>query len=83
MGTRNVETGFIIYDPAVTAFGNDPLQNLLIAEGDDAEAEALGAYYESGTHRRATCEAERTWSDMLGASPFEVWMHHRERFEEL
>ncbi len=83
MGTRNVETGFIIYDPAVTAFANDPLQNLLIAEGDDAEAEALGAYYESGTHRRATCEAERTGSDMLGASPFEVWMHHRERFEEL
>lgn len=83
MGTRNVETGFIIYDPAVTAFGNDPLQNLLIAEGEDAEAEALGAYYESGTHRRATGEAERTGSDMLGASPFEVWMHHRERFEEL
>lgn len=83
MGTRNVETGFIIYDPAVTAFGNDPLQNLLIAEGEDAEAEALGAYYESGTHRRATGEAERTVSDMLGASPFEVWMHHRERFEEL
>ena len=82
MGTRNVETGFIIYDPAVTAFGNDPLQNLLIAEGEDAEAEALGAYYESGTHRRATSEAERTGSDMLGASPFEVWMHHRERFEE-
>ena len=82
MGTRNVETGFIIYDPAVTAFGNDPLQNLLIAEGEDAEAEALGAYYESGTHRRATEEAERTGSDMLGASPFEVWMHHRERFEE-
>ena len=81
MGTRNVETGFIIYDPAVTAFGNDPLQNLLIAEGDDAEAEALGAYYESGTHRRATGEAERTGSDMLGASPFEVWVHHRERFE--
>ena len=83
MGTRNVETGFIIYDPAVTAFGNDPLQNLLIAEGDDAEAEALGAYYESGTHRSATGEAERTGSDMLGASPFEVWMHHLERFEEL
>lgn len=83
MGTRNVETGFIIYDPAVTAFGNDPLQNLLIAEGEDAEAEALGAYYESGTHRSATGEAERTGSDMLGASPFEVWMHHRERFEEL
>lgn len=82
MGTRNVETGFIIYDPAVTAFGNDPLQNLLIAEGEDAEAEALGAYYESGTHRSATGEAERTGSDMLGASPFEVWMHHRERFEE-
>ena len=82
MGTRNVETGFIIYDPAVTAFGNDPLQNLLIAEGEDAEAEALGAYYESGTHRSATSEAERTGSDMLGASPFEVWMHHRERFEE-
>ena len=83
MGTRNVETGFIIYDPAVTAFGNDPLQNLLIAEGEDAEAEALGAYYESGTHRSATGEAERTGSDMLGASPFEVWMHHRKRFEEL
>ena len=83
MGTRNVETGFIIYDPAVTAFGNDPLQNLLIAEGDDAEAEALGAYYESGTHRRATGEVERTRSDMLGASPFEVWMHHLERYEEL
>ena len=82
MGTRNVETGFIIYDPAVTAFGNDPLQNLLIAEGEDAEAEALGACYESGTHRRATGEAERTGYDMLGASPFEVWMHHRERFEE-
>lgn len=82
MGTRNVETGFIIYDPAVTAFGNDPLQNLLIAEGDDAEAEALGAYYESGTHRRATGEAERTGSDMLGASPFEVLMHHCELFEE-
>ena len=82
MGTRNVETGSIIYDPAVTAFGNDPLQNLLIAEGEDAEAEALGAYYESGTQRRATGEVERTGSDMLGASPFEVWMHHRERYEE-
>ena len=82
MGTRNVETGFIVYDPAVTAFGNDPLQNLLIAEGDDAEAEALGAYYESGTYRRATSEVERTGSDMLGASPFEVWMAHRERYEE-
>ena len=82
MGTRNVETGFIIYDPAVTAFGNDPLQNLLIAEGEGAEAEALGAYYESGTHRSATGEAERTGSDMLGASPFEVWMAHRERYDE-
>ena len=82
MGTRNVETGFIIYDPAVTAFGNAPLQNLLIAEGDDAEAEALGAYYESGTHRSATGEAERTGADMLGASPFEVWMAHRERYDE-
>ena len=82
MGTRNVETGFIIYDPAVTAFGNDPLQNLLIAEGDEAEAEALGAYYESGTHRTATFEAERTHNDLLGASPFEVWLAHRYRYEE-
>ena len=82
MGTRNVETGFIIYDPAVTAFGNDPLQNMLTAEDNEAEAEALGSYYESGTHRRATSEAEKTVGDMLGASPFEVWMAHREHYEE-
>ncbi len=81
MQQRNVETGMLV-DPAVTAWGNDPLQNLLAAEGDEAEADALGAYYESGTHRTATFEAERTNNDLLGASPFEVWLAHRDRYEE-
>ena len=82
MGTRNVETGFIVYDPAVTAWGNDPLQNLLAAEGNETEAEVMESMYFAGTHRRTTSEVEKHTGDMLGASPFEVWMAHRERFEE-
>ena len=66
MGTRNVETGFIIYDPAVTAFGNDPLQNLLIAEGDDAAGWQSGTGLQRRERRGREQIQERFHSLLLG-----------------
>ena len=58
---------------------NDPLSLLLAAEDEEAECEALQAQYDAGTHRAKTYEAERTESDMMGASPAELaaqdWLH--------
>lgn len=50
----------------------DPLALLLVAEGDEDEAEALASQYEAGSHRTSTVEVEKTAGDWLGASPFEV-----------
>ena len=53
----------------------DPLALLLIAEGDEDEAEELASQYESGLHRTSTVEVEKTTGDLLGASPFETTWH--------
>ena len=78
---RNVETGFIV-EPAGTAFGSDPLQKLLAEEGSFDEVDITESNYFAGTHRCATFEREREGNDLLGASPFEIWMAHRERYDE-
>lgn len=58
---------------------NDPLSLLLAAEGEDDDVDERQSFFEAGTHRRATSEPERTESDMMGASPFELatqgWLH--------
>ena len=53
----------------------DPLALLLIAEGDEDEADELASQYESGLHRTPTVEIEKTTGDLLGASPFETTWH--------
>ena len=79
---RNVETGFMFGGPSATAFSGDPLEKLLIDEGNEDEAETLASYHMAGQHRTATYEREKNNSDLLGASPFEAWLAHRDRYEE-
>lgn len=51
---------------------NDPLTLLLEAEEEDSECDELHSVWEAGQHRARSYEPERTRSDLLGASPFEL-----------
>ena len=56
---------------------NDPLSILLQAEGE--ETDERESFFEAGTHRAKTYEAEREHGDTLGYSPAELaaqdWLH--------
>ena len=56
---------------------NDPLSILLQAEGE--ETDERESFFEAGTHRAKTYEAEREHGDALGYSPAELaaqdWLH--------
>ena len=80
MGKRNVNTGMLIhYEPAASVVDSDPLAILMQREGDGDEVDALEQMYEAGSHVRRS-ERDRTGevTDLLGASPSEIWdYHHR------
>ncbi len=58
---------------------NDPLSLLLAAEGEDDDVDERQSFFEAGTHRAKTYEAEREHGDTLGYSPAELaaqdWLH--------
>ena len=85
MGYRNVNTGMFVnsYEPAASVVDSDPLAILMAREGDYDEVDALEQSYEAGSHRRGV-ERERVidGTELLGASPSEIWDYHHRQHDE-
>ena len=84
MGSRNVNTGMLnSFEPAA-GVESDPLYALLAAEGDaDAEIDERESMIQSAFDRRRG-EAERKidGTELLGASPAEIWDAHHQYTEQ-
>ena len=84
MGKRNVNTGMLIpYEPAA-GVDSDPLAQLLAREEAFDEIDEMESVQTAAQHRRRG-ERERTidGTDLMGASPAEVWDYHHRNSDEI